>query len=71
HRAQCGHFLGIPTGLYRKNKCLADAIEFMFRRKASVTLGPDLSLRGRKAVAIPEALGDCFAPLAMTFFGCR
>ncbi len=31
--------------------------------------GLDLSLRGRKAVAIPEALGDCFAPLAMTFFG--
>jgi hypothetical protein len=28
--------------------------------------GSALSLRGRQAVAISEALGDCFAPLAMT-----
>ncbi len=34
----------------------------------SVTRDADLSLRGRQAVAIPEALGDCLASLAMTLF---
>ncbi len=36
---------------------------------ASVTQGLDLSLLRRKAVAMSEALGDCLARLAMTFFG--